>query len=261
MVKSEKIVEDLVIVLAREELCDFLNKSMEKGPVLVNFQGHETVKHVIETIGIPHTEVGEIYVNHESVGFHQRLEVGDLIDVYPWYGKGGEIFHSIIRPDPPQLIRFVLDSHLGKLASYLRLMGIDTIYRNDFDDYELASISSKEDRYLLTRDQGLLKHSIITYGYWVREIQPRLQLMEIVSRFNIGQGTELLSRCANCNGLLNDVSKNEILHLLEHKTRLYYDKFRKCSGCGQIYWKGSHFLRIEDFLSNVLNGNISGKGD
>jgi len=258
---SLKLVLMNIILWIRGDLCDFLHKNLEKGFIKANLSGHETVKHVIETIGIPHTEIGEICINQESVGFDQRLTAGDMIEVFPWYGKWGGTFHSQIRPDPPQLLKFVLDSHLGKLASYLRLLGLDTIYRNDFEDFELATISCEENRFLLTRDRCLLKRRIVTYGYWVRETQPRRQLLEIINRFDIKKKTGLFTRCAICNGLLNNVPKTDIIHLLEHKTRLYYDNFRKCSDCGQIYWKGSHFKRMEELFSDILNWKITGNND
>lgn len=239
--------------LINDQLKDFLNHSGDRRTFKVQFSGHETVKHLIETLGIPHTEIDAIIVNGHYVDFSCILKDGDYVEVYPANHKEELNLKKILRDDLDDELRFVLDSHLGRLATYLRLLGYDTLYRNDYEDPELAQISSRENRYLLTRDKGLLKRTMVSYGYWVREKIPKLQLIEVVERFNIKGRAQPFIRCSRCNGLLQIVSKSDIIDCLEPKTILYYDDFRICVDCCQVYWKGSHFKRMEKFFESILS--------
>jgi uncharacterized protein with PIN domain len=234
------------------QLRDFLKKNQNKNFIEVQFNGHETIKHLIEAIGVPHTEVEALIVNGNYVGFNYFISGGEVVEVYPVNYKKKTRLKSILRDDFEGELRFVLDSHLGKLASYLRLLGYDTLYRNDYEDSELAIISHLENRYLLTRDQNLLKRSLVVYGYWVRAQVPSLQLIEVVQRFKLKEKTKPYVRCSLCNGMLIEVPKAEIADKLELKTKLYYDDFRLCIECDQIYWKGTHFIRMEKFFKSFL---------
>lgn len=145
---------------------------------------------MIESLGIPHTEVDLILVNDESVDFSHAVQDGDRVSVYPVF-EAFDISPIVrVRPQPLRESRFVLDVHLGRLASYLRILGFDTLYRNDYDDEELAGFSRNDGRILLTRDRGILKRSEVTHGYWVRENRPREQVVGVVRRFDLaGQFT------------------------------------------------------------------------
>jgi uncharacterized protein with PIN domain len=180
------------------------------------------------------------------------VQNGDRISVYPVFESLDVSSLTRLRPEPLREPRFVLDTHLGKLAHYLRLLGFDTLYDNGYEDDELAQISSREKRILLTRDRGLLKRSIVTHGYCVRGTNPRRQLTEVLRRFDLFEVVQPFRRCIRCNGLLEPVSKEAILHRLPPKTPEYYDEFRRCQACDQIYWKGSHFQRMQQFVERVL---------
>ncbi|MBC8496971.1 MAG: Mut7-C ubiquitin/RNAse domain-containing protein [Anaerolineales bacterium] len=233
------------------ELNDFLPRERQRADFAHAFDGHETVKHLIETLSVPHTEVDLILVNGDSVGFDYQVREGDWVSVYPMFESMDIKAVSQVRPEPLREPRFVLDCHLGKLTTYLRLLGFDTIYRNDFDDHELAEISSSDRRILLTRDRGLLKRSQVTHGYCVRAKNPKQQVKEILGRFDLTGLAKPFSRCARCNGLLKPVPKAEVYDRLEPKTKLYYEEFRICEACDQIYWKGSHFERMEGFINGL----------
>jgi uncharacterized protein with PIN domain len=177
------------------------------------------------------------------------------VSVYPVFEAFDITPLARLRPRVLRTPRFVLDAHLGTLARYLRLLGFDALYRNDYDDAELAAISANEHRILLTRDRGLLKRRIVTHGIFVRDDNPRAQIRDIVSRLDLGGLIRPLSRCTRCNGVLAPVEKAEIADRLEPKTRRYYDRFLRCAECGQIYWKGSHFARLEKTLEDLLAGS------
>jgi uncharacterized protein with PIN domain len=157
-----------------------------------------------------------------------------------------------VRPQPLREPRFVLDTHLGRLAAYLRMLGFDSAYRNDYADEELARISSQEGRILLTRDRGLLKRNEVTHGYCVRGTDPRRQLVGVLRRFDLFQMVEPFARCIRCNSILQPVSKEAVSHRLQPQTRQYYEEFRICQKCDRIYWKGSHYARMRQLIDDVL---------
>ena len=216
------------------------------------FSGQVSVKDMVESLGVPHTEVDLILANGDSVDFSYRVRDGDRISVYPRFESidVGPILR--VRPQPLPEPRFVLDAHLGKLASFLRLSGFDSLYRSDFEDASLARLSSAERRILLTRDRGLLKRSQVTYGYWVRETSPRLQLIEVVRRFGLWDRLEPFSRCLRCNGEIESIPGDEVASRLLPQTREHYREFRWCPKCDRVYWKGSHHDRMQGFLEEVV---------
>lgn len=235
------------------ELNDFLSPERRHHDFTYEVPGNPAVKDSIEALGVPHTEVDLILVNGRSEDFTYQLQDGDQISVYP-------VFESVditplirLRPAPLREVRFVLDTHLGRLAGYLRMLGFDTIYSNDCSDEELAKISSEGKRILLTKDRGLLKRNIVTHGYYVRGTQPREKLIEVLRRFDLLQQVQPFTRCIRCNGLLEHVTKEEVLHLLPPKVKAGYDAFRRCQECEQIYWKGTHYERMQQFIQHVLH--------
>jgi len=115
-----------------EELNDFLPLERRKVDFSHEFQRRASIKDLIEALGVPHTEVDLILVNGASVDFSYIVRDGDRISVYPMFEAFDIQTVSRVRPQPLRVIRFVLDVHLGKLARYLRLLGFDTLYRNDY---------------------------------------------------------------------------------------------------------------------------------
>ncbi len=228
-----------------EELNDFLHPSKHKKEFPYAFQGTPSVKHVIESIGVPHPEVDLILVNGRSVGFEYRLRDGDRISVYP-------VFESLdispvirLRPKPLRNSAFVADVHLGRLVRMLRLLGFDTLYRNDYDDPEIVRIAAEQTRIILTRDRHLLQAGTVTRGYWVRSGVVDVQVREVLRRFDLYSQIRPFKRCLRCNGPVEETPKADVFHLLEPKTKLYYDRFYQCRHCEQVFWKGTHFDKLK----------------
>ena len=238
-----------------EELNDFLPEQFFKEIYPFSFSGTPSVKNIIETIGVPHTEVDLIIVDGKSVGFEHRLKGGEQVSVYP-------VFESIdispiikLRSKPLRKIRFVVDVNLGKLAKKLRLLGFDTYYRNNLNDDEIVKISISEKRIILTRDIGILKYGNVTHGFWIRSDDPKIQLNEVIERLQLRNLFKAFSRCSQCNGQLKRIKKELLKNRIPDDTLSYYKIFWECQGCRQIYWEGSHFDKIIDWIEKMSNGN------
>ncbi|TBR60734.1 twitching motility protein PilT [Mastigocladus laminosus UU774] len=237
------------------ELNDFLPPNKRQVRIEHFYAEKASIKDMIEALGVPHPEVDCIKVNGESVDFAYIVQDGDTINVYPISTVAQTACLSLVRPKPLNTICFVLDIHLGKLASSLRLLGFDTLYQNNYHDPELAEISSTQNRILLTRDKGLLMRSVVTYGYYVRNTDPHQQIVEVLRRFDLFDLVSPFKRCLRCNGILELVDKQAVIDHLPDTVVLYTDEFHRCQNCAQIYWKGSHYERLQRFIDGVLDLN------
>jgi len=231
-----------------DELNDFLPPNRKHTAFDYPFTENPSVKHLIEALGIPHTEVAGICVNETTVPLGYRVQHGDRIEVIPASQPDG-------KPPGPEP-RFVLDNHLGQLATYLRMLGFDTLYRNDYQDDELAQVTDQEGRILLTRDRRLLMRKVVVYGYCIRSMDPRRQVVEILRRFGLFGKITPFRRCLRCNHTLQPVSKETVLDRLEPLTKRYYDEFHLCPACNQVYWKGSHYARMNGLIETVTQDNL-----
>ena len=235
-----------------EELNDFLPDEKFKKTFTYEFNGKPSIKDAIEAIGVPHTEVDLILVNQNSVEFDYHLCHGDQVAVYPKF-ESLDIFLLVrLRKQPLRESRFVLDVHLGKLARLLRLLGFDSLYRNNYADAEIVRISVAEKRIVLTRDQGLLKNKQVTHGYWLRSAIPEIQIREIVQRFDLSSQMKPFQRCPVCNGTICPIPNSEIATRVPPKSAGYYNEFFECQSCGKVYWKGSHYQNIRKKLDCFL---------
>ena len=208
-----------------------------------------SVKDVIESCAVPHPEVGSILVDGQPVNFAHVVEKDAMVDVYPvqslptQFEKHQLQIHCIKR--------FVVDGHLGKLARNLRLLGFDVAYDQQAQDRQLLGVMESEDRALLTRDRRLLMHAIVKAGYCPRSQNSDEQTIEVIRRFDLFDSIAPFTRCLRCNAPLQEVAKADVIEKLEPLTKIYYERFRRCTGCGQIYWAGSHFSKLQKRLDEI----------
>jgi len=236
-----------------EELNDFLPQSQRRQTVSYWFNGTPGIKDPIEVLGVPHTEVDLIIVNGESVGFDYKLQDTDRVAVYPVF-EGLDILPIVkLRDKPLRNVTFIVDINLGKLARILRLFGFDTLLATNLSDKEIVDLAHDQKRIILTRDRRLLYAKKVTHGYWVRSVLPKQQMVEVINRFDLGNMLRPFYRCVRCNGLIDVVEKKQILHLLQPKTKLYYENFYRCRDCQQIYWRGSHIDKIKDHFASFMD--------
>ena len=193
---------------------------------------HASLKHAIESLGVPHTEIGCVRVDGRESSLDEAVADGSVVDVLP------------AAPGPDGPLRFLADAHLGALARKLRLLGFDTLLATDGADRELAAIAAAQDRILLSRDRELLKHRRVRRGRFLRAQHPRAQLDEVAERYALRGSEHPFSRCLECNGLLEPVPRAEVLASLPPAVAAGQQDFRRCNGCGRIYWPGSHWRRL-----------------
>ncbi|WP_018614243.1 Mut7-C RNAse domain-containing protein [Segetibacter koreensis] len=234
-------------------LNDFLPATNKYKPFRYNFKGTPAIKDAIEAIGIPHTEVDFIIVNGSPVNFTFKLTNNDTVEVYPANANTPFVKSHSLSPTLNYPITFVADVQVGRLARALRILGFDTLYKNDFSDKFIVEIAEIEQRVVLTRDIGLLKHKSIKWGYWLRSQTVEKQLQEVVNRFNLLPEVSLFQRCLSCNGEIKKVEKESVLKELPPKTIQFFDDFFQCSRCKKIYWKGSHYEHMLEMVKRNLS--------
>jgi uncharacterized protein with PIN domain len=233
------------------ELNDFLPRQHRFVTVERLFTGEASVKDLIESAGVPHTEVDVLIVNGESVEFTYRVHDGDRIAVYPVFEALDIGPITTVRREPLREPRFFADVHLGRLARHLRLLGFDTAYECHCDDAHLAATAAAEGRTILTRDSGLLKRNVVTHGLFVRARQPREQILEVMRRLQLVSRLNPFTRCLACNGVLTAVSKNEVFDEVPERARQSHEQFMRCGRCSRVYWAGTHHERLRRLVEDI----------
>jgi len=236
------------------ELNDFLPSARRGQEFSTICARAATTKHMIEALGVPHTEVELILVNGQSVGFEHRLHDGDRVSVYPHFAALDIAPLTRVRQLSLPPDKFIADAHLGGLARLLRMAGFDTLYRNDYADREIVDIAATQGRTVLTRDRDLLKQRAINDGCYLHAILPELQFREIVYRLDLARRMRPFSRCLRCNTPLQDVDKQAVGERLPPSVRAGQTRFTTCHHCRRIFWPGTHWQRMRNFLDESLPG-------
>jgi uncharacterized protein len=249
------VAEKAVLIRFYEELNDFLPRDKRKKEFHQPFRGNPSIKDLIENLGVPHPEIDLILVNGRSVDFSYRVQSGDRISVYPVFELLDISPLLRLRPAPLRHCTFILDVNLGKLARKLRMLGFDSLYRNDFDDQTIIRLAQQQKRTILTRDVGLLKNSAVQRGYWIRSTQPKEQIVEVVRKFDLFSSINPFTLCLDCNGPIKAVKKEMVWEALLPRTKESFDNFYRCENCGKVYWPGSHFQKMQRTINWIKEQN------
>ena len=234
-----------------EELNDFLPEEKRKKRFVHHYIDRTSVKDLIESLGVPHTEIDLILVNGKSVSFKYLINDGDDISVYPVFESFDISDAQHLRPKPLRKPKFICDVHLGKLSRYLRMVGFDVYYKNDLSDEEILKISLAEKRAILTKDKGILKRKEVTHAYFVRSKDTEEQAKEVIRRFNLQKEIKEFTRCLECNTELTKIAREKISGNLPPKVNQSQEEFYKCPGCGKLYWKGTHHQKMLSFVQRI----------
>jgi uncharacterized protein len=220
----------------------FVPAARRRGASAVTVDGVSTLGHVVESLGVPLTEVGSLLADGREVPVSRVPAPGTLVRV-----------REVERPQrvPGAPLRFLLDVHLGTLARRLRLLGVDASYEStDIGDPALAARSAAERRVMLSRDRGLLRRRELWAGAFVYSTDPDDQLRDVLGRF--APGLRPWTRCTACNGMLAAAGKEQVADRLEDGTKRSYDVFAQCRACGRVYWKGAHHDQLEAIVARAL---------
>jgi len=220
-------------------LNDFLARDQRDQPIHVKFRGRQSVKHLAESLGVPHPEIGRVQVNGQEGSVSDITQDGDHVEVHP------------VENGCPVEPRFVLDCHLGRLTAHLRMLGFDCLYQNDYDDPTMTEVAVQEGRILLTRDRRLLMRKVIRHGYCLRSLDTLEQLTEVIEHFKLIEVIQPFHRCIRCNHPLEPVEKDLIMDRLEPLTKKYFEEFHICPACKQIYWRGSHYEKMLKLIETL----------
>jgi len=206
------------------------------GSLLMRADSTDSVGHVVQSAGIPHTEVGGLLLDGEPVPWSATARAGTLA------------IAPVERPQtaPTEPPRFLLDVHLGALARRMRILGLDTAYDRQADDADLAVRAAAQGRVLLTQDRGLLKRRAVIAGALVTGQRVDDQLADVLDRF--APPLAPWTRCPACNGTLRPADAAEVRNGLEPGTARTYATFARCERCGRVYWRGAHSARLEPMV-------------
>ena len=243
-------MSELVQIRFYAELNELLKNSDNEIYKEAEIKPGQTVKDLIEALGVPHTEIAIIMVNSKAVDFSYQMKNNDHISVYPhFYSLDIQEVNPLDNFNIEEY-KFIADVHLGRLVKYLRLLGFDCLYENDYEDLQIIDIGTKQNRIILTRDLGILKFAKVKLGYLIKSHEPEEQTKEVLRRYELKNRIQPFTRCLECNTLTHPVEKEKVIDRLEPKTKKYFNEFRICPGCERIYWKGSHFERINELLDS-----------
>lgn len=232
------------------ELGDFVPPARRGVGFACEVAGHQSVKHAIEALGVPHTEVGLLLVNGQEAGLDRRLQPGDRLAVLP-------ALRRLMPHGETETPCFAADAHLGRLARYLRFAGFDTLWDNGWVDAHLAAVAGGDGRIVLTRDRALLMHRVIQAGFFVRDGSPLAQLADVAGRYALDLVNKRPARCLECNGELVAVDKSDVAAQLLPGTLAGFDAFWRCPGCRRVFWRGSHWKRMRAAVDGVARAITS----
>lgn len=223
---------------------ELLQVSTPDGKILYHLSRRASIKDIIESVGVPHTEICRLEYNDNEISFQYIPSGGEEILVHPFDKQDNWHAPSILRPKQFEGLKFLVDMTALKLARNLRVVGLDTKTVIGRKLRDIVEIANSEERIVVTKNRELVKMRDLLFGQLLRSDDHITQLLEVEERYELSAVAKPMSRCLVCNEILHHVSKQNILHRLEPLTRKFYTTFKECSKCRKIYWPGSHHDRM-----------------
>lgn len=147
-----------------------------------------------------------------------------------------------------------MDTNVGRLAKWLRILGYDTLFINDLDDDELIRIAMDEGRILLTKDTRILRRRVVYDGQLklvlIRDDDVKGQIRQVVQTLNLDH-TKPFSLCLECNQPLMPREKDEVQELVPPYVFKSQTQYMQCPSCHRIYWRGTHWQRMKRELEEL----------
>jgi uncharacterized protein len=148
-------------------------------------------------------------------------------------------------------VKFIADVMVGKLARWLRVLGFDVAYSNNYADDEIIQTAETEDRVILTRDTGLTKRRTKARCLLVSSGNHNEQIRQVIDEFGL-KDFNVFSRCLECNALLEAVDKEDVFERIPPFVYLTQNRFAICPLCKRVYWHGTH---ANNMLNRILDRN------
>lgn len=248
-----------ITLIFHGDLIPLLRKK-QTNPIIYPLTRRASIKDIIESCGVPHTEIGGIALGKLDIDFDYIPDADCIIDIFSvttatMHSPAGEL----LRP-PPGKLHFMVDVNVAKLVPLLRMSGVSADLlpvKYIREAARVASLVNQKQCILLTRNRDLLKIREFVHGRLLRSQQPIVQLREVIMSYGLQTKLHPFSRCMACNGWLEKVDKSEIEHRLLPLTRQYYDHFKQCTSCEKIYWQGSHHERMVKIIESILEEDSS----
>lgn len=242
-----------IVIRFYAELNDWLKSDIHQQDIFIETENETPVGSLIENFGLPCSFVDLILVNGRSVGFDYLVNNNDRISVYPVFERMNIVSISMLKQSPLRRLSFICDVHLGRLAKYLRILGFDTVYNNDYDKNRLIRVSNSENRILLSRSESLINNKQLTRRCLVVSADPEEQVRKIISDFDLKNDMAPMTRCLKCNARIQTVEKEATLDPAVRNVHELNSEFSKCPGCGKIYWRGSHYESMRTWIHHILD--------
>jgi len=244
-----------------------------KEKIIFSFNGKPCILDIVESLGVPHTEVYLVLKNQHIVSIYNSVYQDDKISIFPrmnsfFFDLYKQIMISLdyskkikkefwYKYQNYRIKEFVADVHLGKLVKYLRFLGVDVLYNPSWDDDELIEISVSKKRILLTQDKGILKSKRVQYGFYIIHRDPKKQLVEFLNYFQID--FKPFTRCSLCNNQLISITKQDLNNFKIHVPELikqFYENYYYCQSCDKVYWEGTHYERLSSFFNQIFDATV-----
>ena len=222
-----------------------------------SFHSKRSVKDLLESYGVPHTEIGTVLADGKAVAFDYLVQDGDRLEVFPATEFPQSDSHTHLQPVILGTPRLICDDHLEKLARRLRLLGFDVLFEKGIDDTALAALAQRENRILLTRDRRLLMRKNVRFGMHIWHDDPEAQVIEVLSRLSGTDSPAPFGRCTVCNGELRRISESspeydKALNEAPPRVRIWRTEYDRCDSCKRLYWKGTHYAKLRRMVQGYL---------
>jgi len=134
------------------------------------------------------------------------------------------------------------------------MLGHDVEYSRSLNDRRLINTAKAEGRILLTRDHELYQQAVTHEidAFLVEGATEAEKLANLARRFNLNLEIDVnVSRCPKCNTRIRSIPKDEVVGKVPEGTFSNYEDFWECPDCGQVYWQGAHWRRINKTLRDA----------
>jgi len=155
-------------------------------------------------------------------------------------------------------MKFVCDAMLGKLAKYLRILGLDAEYTKDLKILQ-QYMGQPDTPYLLTRTTRKVTYEKTIFLRSDKVREQLLEIREIIRPFI--DRDKIMNRCIECNVELMVVEKKHIEQKVPEFVFHQYGQFRECPRCGKVYWEGSHTTGMTELIKEIVEAEAGKTGN